>query len=173
MSDRDQVSYWREKLKIDRHSLDVEVIRQPSRFFDVCEKLVMAISRKDQANDALKAVSAEISLEVRRQLEKVVGKDKKPVKVTEGRVDAEIRQRPEFQSAKEAWLLAVRDAELWQAMKEAYMQRGWMLKELSNLYASNYFSTPAARGPADATATYTRASRPESSQRKRLKLENA
>lgn len=146
MSDRG-IDHYKALLRIDRNDLDGDLMRQAQHFFDVSEQLVYAIDRRDTAHDELKRTAAKLGLRIRTELEE------KGEKVTETRVDSEVRKTKEYQAAKTADLEASKEASLWEALKESFKSRGFALGELCGLYSSNYFQPDSAKAKGGAGAT--------------------
>lgn len=125
---------------IRRGNLDEELIRQPQLFYEAGEAYAMAVSRREAAKDALKQVAAELYLRLRRKLA-----DKE--RVTEATLNANVETHPEHASARVALAEAQAAVETSEALKEAYSQRAWMLRELCALHMAGYFSKQSVDGP--------------------------
>lgn len=144
----------REALTINRDRLDDELIRQPQRFYEAGEAYARAVDSREAAKDKLKLVSADLYLRLRRKLS-----DKE--KPTEAMVNAHVESDDEHMAAKAQLAQATAAAEQAQALKEAFSQRAWMLRELCALYVSGYYSKGSVEGPdaravVDATAERNR-----------------
>lgn len=130
-------------LGIDRDALDDALIEQPQRFGDVCDAYAYAISRRDEAEDALKRMEARLALSLRAEHE---AGDKEGGKPTETAYKAMVQKHPKRKGAFLAYIKAAEDAERWKGLKEAYSMRSHALKDLANLYTAGYFTVSAARG---------------------------
>lgn len=130
----------RAHLTIRRGNLDEELIRQPQLFYEAGEAYALAVSRRESAKDALKQVAAELYLRLRRKLA-----DKE--RVTEATLNANVETHPEHAAARVAFAEAQAEVEAADALKEAYSQRAWMLKELCALHLAGYFSKQSVDGP--------------------------
>jgi len=130
----------RDRLKIRRDNLDEELIRQPQLFYEAGEAYARAVDAREAAKDGLKLVTAEIYLRLRRKLS-----DKE--RVTEATLNANVERDDEHVAAKAKLAQAQAEAEQAQALKEAYSQRAWMLRELCALYVAGYYSKGSVEGP--------------------------
>lgn len=131
----------RDALNIRRGNLDEELIRQPQLFYEAGEAYAKAVDAREQAKDALKLVAADLYLRLRRKLA-----DKE--RPTEATLHANIESNGEHMAAKVRLSEAVAAVEKAEALKEAYGQRAWMLRELCNLHLAGYFSKGSVEGPA-------------------------
>ena len=127
-------------LAIDKDDLDTELVRQPQLFYEVSELMVEAVANRDRLKDALGVTEAQVAAAVRDRL------SRQEVKVTEGLVREEIaldaktlKAQHEFQEAKHA-------ADQAQQLREAFIQRSFMLRDLASLYVAGYYTQGAVRG---------------------------
>jgi len=122
-----------DKIQIDRDSLDDCLIQQPQLYYEVSERLAMAISRRDAQKDEVKVVESEVDELVRQD----AAEEEK--KITEAGVKAQVAQHKDVIAARK--ILTRLDTEIARlsALKEAYSQRSHALRELCGLYAANYW----------------------------------
>ena len=132
----DEMEKW---LKIDRENLDEEVMRQPELFYRVSAELASAISDRDGAKDLMNRTEARIKEDIREEWRK----EEKKFTVTE--VDDAASRHPKFKSRQEEYRAASQRVELVSAMKEAFQQRSYMLRELSSLWVNNYFQDSSTK----------------------------
>lgn len=124
-------------LKIDEHALDEALQQQPDLFYRVSKTLAMLTSRRDAMKQEKETVEAQADLTIRRKH----ARDKD--KATEGSIRAEIRlDREVIEVGNELLELANLVAQ-FAALKEAFQQRSYVLKDLVNLYTANYFGDSA------------------------------
>lgn len=121
-----------ELLKIDKNGLDEAIIEQPEAFYEISQAYVFSVSLRDKAAEELKQIDAQVDLEIREEFEKL-GK-----KVTEKIVDSEVRSSDDHCKAYQHYLDCKSDAEKLLALKESFIQRSYMLRELCGLYISGY-----------------------------------
>jgi hypothetical protein len=129
-------------LRIDKHDLDTEIIAQPQRFFEVAEEATRLKSVEDATKANLETVTAKRSLAIRSQLEEA------GEKVTEEKVKMMLASDKYRREAAQALLEARAEADRQSALREAWSQRSWMLRDLAGLFAAGYFSQAAVRGEA-------------------------
>lgn len=120
-------------IKIDRDALDDCLVQQPQLYYEVSERLALAISRRDAQKDEVKVVESEVDEIVRQD---AVEEEKK---ITEAGVKAQVAQHKDVIAARK--MLTQLDTEIGRlsALKEAYSQRSHALRELCGLYAANYW----------------------------------
>lgn len=127
------LSECRDALKIDRNALDEMLVKQAQIFHDVSLAFAMAVSRRDKAHEDMRRVEAAVSSKIRIRLEK------DDEKVTEARVKADCMKDAAFMAARDADLVATQTANEWEALKESFKQRSYMLSELAGLYVAGYW----------------------------------
>lgn len=120
-------------LAIDKLALDDEVIRQPTLFYQVSEQLTAAIAERDAAKEELANVDASLAQKWRKHL----SKDGK--RATDTMVAHCVQTSEQHEEAFTQWLSAKTKAEKLLALKDAFHQRSYMLRDLVTLYSANYF----------------------------------
>lgn len=126
------VDEFREYLKIDKSSLDDELAAQSELFYAIGEMYVTAVSIRDELKETMATTDALLDQRVRK-----VAKDK----VTEAQVKGQIQLEPEHTKAHNAYLEAKTEADILGALKDAFKERGYMLRDLCSLYVSGYYET--------------------------------
>ena len=119
--------------------LDDEVIRQPMLFYEVSDQLTDALAERDAAKEELAAVDADLDNSWRRKLAKV------KERVTDKVILSHVTTSPEHEKAFEAYLQAKTRADKLTALKEAFQQRSYMLRDLVALYSANYYETTSLK----------------------------
>lgn len=133
MPSQPTLSDLQQQLAIDKSVLDDEVIRQPVLFYNISEQLTDAIAERDAAKEELNSTDAELDGTWRRKLNKADSK------VTEKMVSNCVQTSVEHEKAFNAWLTAKTRADKLLALKEAFQQRSYMLRDLVSLYSANYY----------------------------------
>ncbi len=133
------LSDLQKNLAIDKSVLDDEVIRQPMLFYEVSDQLTTALAERDAAKEELAVVDAELDNSWRRKLAKV--KDR----VTDKVVLSCVMTSPEHEKAFQSYLQAKTKADRLIALKEAFQQRSFMLRDLVALYSANYYETSSLK----------------------------
>jgi hypothetical protein len=131
---------FEDRLKIDRHNLDQELIEQPELFYRICEQYALAVSQRDQMNDRCKQVAAERLERWRAKLEA------KSEKVTEARLKTLAAADPKYTAVVREYAEAARQVDQWLALKDSFGQRAWVLKDLVQLFVAGYFQSNSAGG---------------------------
>lgn len=141
-------------LAIDEHALEEALQQQPDLFYRVSKALALLISERDEAKMELQTVEAEIDMEIRRE---AMDNDEK---VTVGEVEARRRIHKKVVAANLRLIDFNKQVGQYSALKEAFQQRSYVLKSLSELYIANYYgdvqSSSGTRHMRDATAEATR-----------------
>ena len=121
------------QLAIDKSVLDDEVIRQPVLFYTISEQLTDASAQRDAAKEELATVDAEMDSHWRKKLAKLQDK------VTEKMVANHVQTSAEHEAAFKTYLEAKTKADKLSALKDAFQQRSYMLRDLVALYSANYY----------------------------------
>ena len=161
MKDLDE---YKSSLAIDRYSLDTCIQNQVILFSEVSEETVAAMARRDTAKKFAEEVLANISLTVRQN---AVDEGRK---MTEGLVKETVAVDEEVIDAQTAYLEAKGESDHWTALKEAYMQRSYMIREMGALYVAGYFAEITVKGPDTEEAVHKQA-REKASKARRSKPE--
>lgn len=127
----------KEKVKIDKFSLNTNVEEQAVLFLEVAEAYTKAAYERDVAYDQIKVIDSMTALSIRQEAANT------GAKTTEGLVNEKVMCSEDHKKAHNDYLLKKQLAEEWQIVKEAYQQRANMLKIECELYISGYFSLKA------------------------------
>jgi hypothetical protein len=130
----------RAAVRINRDKLDEEVERQSSLFIEICEEHVQACSSRDLARDELARTDAEIAREARRKANEA------KEKMTDAMCSDAIMLDPRHVAGSRKLQDLRREADRWDALREAFGQRVRMLHELVQLYGAGYFTSGTAGG---------------------------
>lgn len=131
---REFVEQYEEGLQIDQNALEDALQSQVPSYYEVSKRLSEAESRRDAAKHYLKTVEARVDDEIRRKA-KEDGE-----KITEGAVAARLLVDEAVTEANNLYMDASAQYRDLVALKEAYSQRSYMLKELISLWIANYYS---------------------------------
>jgi hypothetical protein len=123
-----------EALRIDENALEVALRDQPTQFYRVSSAYAIAISRRDAAKQALQDAEAGADLAVRREAQE---EDRK---ITEGEVKATAQTSAGVLSARDRLNALAEQVGRLGALKEAFQQRSYALKDLAGLYVANYYT---------------------------------
>lgn len=125
-------------MKIDKLALDDEVIRQPELLYHVSEAHVEALASRDYLKEELNRTDAELSNHYRKELAK-------NGRATDKAVEAKVLSDADRQSAYDEYSEARLKADRLGALKDAFQQRGYMLRDLCSLYTSNYWQEASTK----------------------------
>lgn len=158
---------YRKMLKIDRHNLDEELIQQASHFMGVAEAFALAVSKREFAKEEVNRVAARLYVRFRKN-------QAEGEKVTEAQINAKISKHEDHIAARDGYKQASEDADRWLALKEAFHQRSFMLRELARLYDAGYWqpNSSAGKSPRDHERDVQRTRKTLSDERKRRRLDD-
>lgn len=120
-------------LEIDKHNLDQEIKQQPSLFFKVSDAYVRAAARRDFLKEEIARTQSRLYSKYRRKFEK------SGTKATEAQVNASVQTDDEYTAAVDKHIKARENADSFQALKEAFHQRSYMLRDLVALHVAGYY----------------------------------
>lgn len=136
--DNEKYAEFRERLKIERDDLDTEVAQQPFLFMQIGEEYTMLVSQRDKMKEEVDNLYAFILMQVRSK--------KAEEKMTNADADARVSVDPSYQLKVREYHQLNGEVAKWGALREAFAQRGYMLRELCGLYASGYWSSTRVSG---------------------------
>lgn len=142
MKNQDMYEQFVESLAFDKHNLDAAILHHSELYFAVSEAYAQAASLRDEAKKLMEESYARNSLRIREQASEE-GK-----KLTEDLVKQLTLLDDDYKEDTTKYLKAKLDADLWGALKESYSSRGYMIKEIAELWKASYFATEAVKGPA-------------------------
>lgn len=135
---------YRKELRIDRDDLDGAVIAQSELYYHVAEAHVMAAARRDAVKLDLEEAQAGADKRIRMEAAKTESK------ITEAALREAVRLDPLVITLERKLVDARTEADLWNALRDAFQQRSKMLPELVALYLSRLRSTSLTGRPLDA-----------------------
>lgn len=131
----------KEALRINKNDLDFELMTQASQFHRAAEQWTLAVSLRDESKDAQKAAYATIDANIRKAIEDEGGK-----KPPENAIDGQVRTDPAYLLACDNQQKATARAQRWEILKDAWGQRSYMLRDLVQLYCSEYYVKSTIEG---------------------------
>ncbi len=126
-------------LNIDKNALDEELVQSPELLFKVSDAYIAAIDIRDALKNDLAVAEAEADKAIRANA------DKSGEKVTEGSIKARVLTHKDRVKAYNAFLDAKLAADRLGALKEAFTLRGYAIRELCQLFTSNYYQERSIR----------------------------
>jgi len=153
MNVQELVEDLKTNLFIDKNALDDVLVEQPSLIFKIGEQYSYAVDRRDALKDQLARTLAKLSEEIRE-----LSADVKP-KITEGCINNRAIQKQEYIEVADEFRKAKMEAAILGELKESFVQRSFMVKDLVNLYVNEYFmnkSTSIEKGSDSDNGTQAR-----------------
>lgn len=136
------ISDLEEGLLIDEHALDEALQMQPDLFYQVTRTLASLISRRDAAKQNKEDTEARVDAKIRHDA--AVSEEK----MTEKQVESEKRLSKDVRAAMDQLASLNEQVGRWSALKEAFMQRSYVLKSMCDLYVAGYFEANISGGSA-------------------------
>lgn len=130
-----------DNLAIDKNQLDVELMQQSQNFYEVSAQYADAVNRRDTVKKELKEAEAAAYFRVKQAL--LDAGDK----ATEAATEARVLQDEDCIDFREELLAANLEVEQLSALKDAFIQRSYVLKDLVALFISGYFADSAIAKP--------------------------
>lgn len=130
----------RGQLAIDTDALDACLEEQPDLYWHVSEQYADAVARRDAAKLTLEQVMAELDEKFRSA---AAAADQK---ITETALQRKLATSPRIQELERKLLELRADADKWQALKEAFQQRSFMLRELVAMLIARMGNLSLERG---------------------------
>lgn len=125
----ENIETYRNMLRVNKHRLDDELEIQAEVMDRIGQQLTLANSRAIEAEDSLKKVEARLFREFKDAGEKV----------TDATAKSESLRHRDRTQAWEAYQLTRATHQEWQVLYEAWKARGFSLKELGELFGTQYF----------------------------------
>lgn len=124
----------RDALKIDVHDLEHELLGQSVLFERAGAGAARAVSRRDRSSENAKRTGAVRFAELAEELAAANGKAP-TVKAVEMALEADAQ----YQEARDAYKEDAQEAGEWEALRDAYRARGFVLRDLVQLHLSNHY----------------------------------
>jgi len=127
---RSKLEQFRALLAIDRDALDSCLVEQAELFFHVADAHARAVAVRDGAK--LDIEQAEAAADVRLRAQAAAREEK----LTEPAIMHKLRLDPKLVEMRNKLLECQQAVGQWAALKEAYLQRNYMLKEIVAMHLS-------------------------------------
>ena len=137
--DKYDIDAFRESLKVDKHNLDAMLMEQPMLQQHVSEMAAEVSSMRDSAKERLSRVDAQVAKKLRNQLMIEEGK------VSEARIDREVPLTKEHKEAFFIYNELVALSTKWDALKDTFRNRAFVIRDFVSLYTANYFTDTSFR----------------------------
>jgi len=134
------IAEFKDLLLIDKNNLDQHLQEQAEIFYRIADALAQAQSVRDKAKEYIAITDAQLNLQFRKDLEE------DGIKVTDAKINAMVQDDEEHQTSFNEYMDTKEQADKLSAMREAWMQRSYMLRELVGLFISGYFADQTLKG---------------------------
>lgn len=131
----------RRKLVIDKDRLDDCLIEQPEVYYHVAEAHSLAIAERDAVKLDIEVAEAEEGQKIRDEAAQ------REEKLTEGGLKEQLLLTPRIQKLRRERLDLETQISAWTALKEAFQQRSYMLRELVPMHLSRFNSGSMTGNP--------------------------
>jgi hypothetical protein len=131
-----ELEIFRERLIINENDLNTEVSQQAELFFQVAQISAIKSNYKESAKYDLERSYSEVSLSIRQECLK-----DKAIKMTEALIDQLVKSDEKYILAQKYYLDTKKEADEWSALKEGFQSKGFLLKELCNLFIAGYYTS--------------------------------
>lgn len=138
-SSEEIINEFKESLIIDKYNLEEAVQTQATLYFAVSDALAQEISKRDAYKKAMEEVYAMASLEFRQE------SAKQGVKMTEDQIKQSALLDKAYQTLQNDYLSQRLLCDRLSALKEAFSNRGYMIRDLVSLWIAGYFSDNAVK----------------------------
>jgi hypothetical protein len=128
---------YKNSIEIDIDNLENEWRQQPIKFMEWAHKAVEMESERDRLKDKLEVLHGKIDLEIRQDPEKFG-----IVKATESSIQSAMVGDIRIQGATSDYLQAVKDAKMFNVMREAFDHRKKALEKMTDLWIAGYYAEP-------------------------------
>lgn len=135
----EKYQYFRSKLHIDKDALDQAVAEHPFLLQEVGERYNLACSLRDEAKEQMERKAAQLALDIR----KVFGKD---AKITNDEVNSRVSLDKHYIAASDNYFALAKETANWFTLRESFLSRGYMIRELCGLYATSYWTKNSTTG---------------------------
>ena len=138
--DMDIVEELRGSLRIDKYALDDEVVQQAEMYHEVADQAVLAESRKDEAENLVKQLFAELDIRIRKAALK------NDEKLTEREIASRIARDRNYVKAVKKALEARKVYKRLDALQTSFRQRSYMVRDLVELHIAGYYQSQSQGG---------------------------
>jgi len=152
-------------LAIDRGDLDGCLTEQPETYYHVSQEFASAVAERDQTKLELEELQASLGQELRA----IALREEE--KLTETGLQQKLTAHPKIQDLQRVLLQKRKDADRWQALKESFSQRSFMLRELVALFIAQRhdLAIESGAGQARTVRELSESTRKEAGRLRRIK----
>lgn len=136
-----EYQHFRSKLKIDTDALDQALSEHPFCLQEVGEKYNHYTSLRDEAKEEMERKASQLALDIRER-------QGKGERITNDEVNARVSLEPSYLRAYAKYFELSKETALWLTLRESFLSRGYMLRELCGLFATQYWTKNSSVSPA-------------------------
>lgn len=129
---------YKKEIKLNQYALDQEWLEHPGKVEAINRQWADAVLKRNKAEEHMKVIFAEMDLKIRKNCPEDL------VNPKEASYKNYILASPEYQKAMETYLILEHEVNVILAGCKAFSSRGDALKNITQLYLSNYFSNPSS-----------------------------
>jgi hypothetical protein len=138
----------RDQLSINKDDLDTSLVEQPDLYYHVAECYSESVAERDASKLDLEQAIAGLDEQLRQEAAA------REEKVTETLIQRRLATHPRIQELERNALRLRAEVDKWQALKEAYQQRSFMLRELVQMLIARLSNTSLERGVISSRGSY-------------------
>lgn len=127
-------------LKINKNALDEEVEQQPEIYGEVADAAALAKSQVDALEERLKETEADLDMRIRTEAEQA------GERLTENQIRNEVAGHKERKTLAIKLIKAKELRGRLEALERAYRHKSYALRDMVDLYLSQYYSPRSAEG---------------------------
>lgn len=137
--DREDLESLEQGLRIDENALEEALQQQADLFYRVSKNLALLISQRDAAKQEREYTEAKADSYLRDDARN------SDDKITEKEIESRKKLDTSVIKVSDKYLRLAAEVKQWEALKEAYLQRGYALKELVVLFVRGYYGETEGR----------------------------
>jgi hypothetical protein len=122
-------------LAIDKHDLEQACLQQPDLFYRAAKQLAECVSLRDAAAQAVKEEEASADERIRADAARAGDK------ITEKEIEAMKLRDDDISLLRLDYLEHAKHVGQWGALKEAFQQRSYVLKDLVNMHLAGHYGS--------------------------------
>jgi len=157
----EELEIYQQKLAINKFQLDDDIETQAIYFYEIAEKTAQALAERDTLKATFAETEGMLYLEIKHECAE------NGTKTTETMLHNMVLEAPAYQQANLDLLEAKAYADKWLVLKESFIQRGFMLREMAGLYVAGYFSEFSVKATPETETVQSETKRASISSRRR------
>ena len=131
------ITEFEQHLLIDKHHLDEAISHQSSLLYQVSSELALSLSVRDELKQHVDEAYAFISLGLRDEAAK------SGTKITEDFIKQSVMTESTYTDVVKDYLSQKGYCDRVQALKDAFVARGYMIREMAGLWVAGYYADSA------------------------------